>query len=79
VGNNLRQSSAKVRGLEDVFENSSDVRPRSLVCIDSEGTIAKIQGANIVKAKNVISMAVGYQDRIKAFQPIAQSLLTKVR
>src|SRR5216683_3323069 len=78
VWDNLRQPATEMRGLEDVFEDASDIDPGSLICIKSERAVAKIQRANIVKTKNVISMTVSDQDGVEPFQTIAQCLLAKI-
>src|SRR6266849_2161442 len=39
---NLRQAAAKMRRLEDVFEDASYIDPRALVCVKPKRAIAKI-------------------------------------
>ena len=78
VWNQLRESTAEVCGLENIFENTLQVGPRDVVCVDAHRTVAKIQGTNIVEPKDVIRMAVCNQDCIEMFQAVAQSLLPEV-
>ena len=57
---------------------SADIRPGAIVGIEAEGSVAKVQRTNIIKAKDVISMTVSYQDSIQPLQVLTQRLLAKV-
>jgi hypothetical protein len=65
--------------LKDVFEDSSNVYPCAIVCINSQRSVAKVQGTNVVETKNVIGVAMSYQHAIQPLQTEPQRLLTKIR
>jgi hypothetical protein len=74
----LRQAAAKVRGLEDVFEDTFDIDPGTFIRVDAERTEAKVQRPDVIKTKDVIRMTVSDQNCVEMLQAVAQSLLTKV-
>jgi hypothetical protein len=76
---NLRQAAAKMRGLEDVCEDAADVDPGSLIGIETQCAMAKIQRPNVVEAEDVISMTMSHQHRIEVFQSVTQGLLAEIR
>src|ERR1044072_3740191 len=76
--NYLRQSTAQMRRLEDVFEDAANINPGALVGIETQRAITEIQRANIIEAKNVVSMAVSDQYCVQPLQAVAQGLLAKV-
>jgi hypothetical protein len=78
VWNNLRQTTAEVRRLKDVFEDAPNIGPGPFVGIDAQCAVPKVQGPNVIETENVIGVTMGYQDRVESFQPVSQSLLPKV-
>src|SRR6266581_3695900 len=52
VRNHLRQAAPKIRRVKDVFEDASNVQPRLLVGVNTKGAVAKIQGPDVVQAKD---------------------------
>src|SRR5947207_1823352 len=52
VREHLQQSTTKVRGFENVFEDTTDVRPCLLVSENAQGAEAKVQGTNVIKTKD---------------------------
>src|SRR2546428_11595201 len=72
VGNNLRQSSAKMRGLKDVTEDAANVDPGAFICVETQRAMTKVERTNVVEAKDVIGMTVRDQDGIEMLQSITQ-------
>src|SRR5438876_1200257 len=79
VRDDLRQAAAKVRRLEHILEDSSDVYPGPLVRIQTQRAMAEVQRPDIVESKNVIGVAMRNQDCIQSLQTMTQCLLPKIR
>src|SRR5947209_5627126 len=79
VGDDLRESAAEGRRLEDVFEDAADVHPRALVGIDAQSAMAEVQGSYVVEAEDVVGVAVRDEDGVEVSKTYAQSLLAEVR
>jgi hypothetical protein len=78
VWNDLWQPAAEVGRFKDVTEDAANIRPGPFVGVDAQSAIAKVQGPNVVKTEDVISVTMGYQYRVESLQPVSQSLLPKV-
>jgi hypothetical protein len=78
VRDQLRQSTAEVIRLEYVFENTAKIRPSRLVRIDRHCSVTKIQRSYIVKPKDMINMAMRYQNRVEKFDIGSECLLTEI-
>jgi hypothetical protein len=74
----LRQAAAKMRWLENILENSPKIGPRDLVRINTHRSVTKIERPYIIKPKNVINVAMRYENSIKMADLRTQSLLAKV-
>src|SRR5207253_730349 len=74
-----RHSAESWLVVEDVGKDTADDSKRFFVAEDGKGgTLADIKRANIVKTENVVSMAMGEQNCVQAFEARAKSLLTKI-
>src|SRR2546428_1120582 len=78
VGNNLRQSSAKMRGLKDITEDAANVDPGAFIRVETQRAMTKVERTNVVEAKDVVGMTVRDQHGVEMLQTITQSLLAKV-
>ena len=74
----LRQAPAEVRRLKNVFEDAPDVDPCSLVGVESQRAMAKVQRPNVVETKDMICMAVCHQYCVEMLQMLPQRLLAKI-
>lgn len=74
----LWQAAAKMRWLKYVLKYPPQVGPGYIICVNTHRTIAKIQRPNIVKAKNVIDMAMRKQYGIKVANVSPKGLLTEI-
>ena len=78
VWNYLRQATTEMRRLKDVFEDAFDIDPSTLIRIDTERAEAKVQRPDVIKAKDMICVAVCDEHRIELLKTIAKCLLTKI-
>src|ERR1043165_825727 len=78
IRNYLRQTTAKVRWLKDVLEDTFDIDPGAVVCVNTQRTKTKVQRSDVVETKNVIGVTVSDENCIELFQSEAQSLLAEV-
>src|SRR5436190_20980992 len=78
VRNNLRQPTTKVGRLENILKDSANILPGALVRIKPQRAIPKIQGANVIKTKDVIGMTMSDEDGVEVPQTNFQSLLSKI-
>jgi hypothetical protein len=78
VRDKLRQPTAEMRRVKDVFENAAKIAPRDLVCVNAHCAVSKIERSYIVKPKNVIDVTMRYQNRIKVANICPQRLLPKI-
>src|SRR5215213_11834655 len=78
VRNDLRQTAAEMRRLEDVLENAFDVHPGTFIRTDTERAKTKVERADVVETENVIGVTVSDQNRVEMFKSKAQCLLSKV-
>ena len=78
VRDQLRQSSAEMRRLEDVLEDAPEVDPRDLVREDRHRAVTEIQRPNIIKPEDVIDVAVRDQNRIELANISPKRLLAKI-
>ena len=76
--NYLRQATAEMRRLEDVFEDAFDVDPRPFIRINAECAKAKVQRANVIETEDVISVTMRDQDRVEMTQAKPQCLLSEI-
>ena len=74
----LRQTAAKVRRFKNVLKDPTEIDPCDAVRKDWHRTEAEIQRPYVVQAKNVIDVAVRYEDRVETSYPRTQRLLAKV-
>src|SRR5260370_27846189 len=66
--------------VENVGEEAPDDTERFFVAVNGyRRPLADIEGANVVKAEDVVGVAVRQQNGIEAFQPNAERLLAEVR
>lgn len=75
----LRESTAKVHGFENILKDPAEVDPRNVISEDRHRSVPEIQRTNIVEPKDVIDVTMGYQDRVEVIDPRTQGLLAKVR
>lgn len=64
---------------EDVFEDSFYGVECGLARVDGDGSgLAEVEGANVVEAENVISVAVGEKDGVELRDADAEGLVAKI-
>src|SRR5262249_55094562 len=69
VGNELRQPAPEVSRFKHILKNPTDVFPGTLVRVEPQRAITKIQGPNVVKAEDVICVTMCHQHRVEVSQP----------
>src|ERR1700730_4541920 len=68
------------RIIENVREGAANYAKRFFRAVDGQrGFLANVEGANVVKAENVVGVGVGKENRVEAVEVDAQGLLTEVR
>lgn len=78
VRNQPRQAAAEMCWLKNVLENSLEVDPSDVVRKYRHRSVAKVEWANVIKTKNVIDVAVRYQNCVEMANIRPESLLSKI-
>ncbi len=79
VRDKLRQPAAQVGRLKNVLKNATKVDPGDLIREDRHRPVAKIQRPDVIKAEDVIDVAVSDEHRIELADICPQCLLAEIR